>query len=123
MTPVAICVTALYLSSLLSLMCFILNIGQVHFLGQDVNAHVIVVITAGGLHLAKSCGGCDGRGSSLRAEAVGMLSVSIFIVVMANHRKRIDIKIVYVSDNLQLINTSKEHVNYTDPYPNKTLSS
>ena len=42
--------------------------------------------TAGGLHLAKSHGGCNDRGSSLRAEAVGMLSISIFIALMAKHR-------------------------------------
>ena len=42
---------------------------------------------------------------------------------MAKHKKQIDIKIVYVSNNLQLINKSKEHANYTDPYPNNTLSS
>ena len=42
---------------------------------------------------------------------------------MAKHRRRTDIKIVYVSDNLQLINTSKEHKNYNNPYANNTLSS
>ena len=45
------------------------------------------------------------------------------MALMAKHRKRTDIKIVYVSDNLQLINTSKEHGNYKNPYPNSTLSS
>ena len=34
-----------------------------------------------------------------------------------------DIKIVYISDNIHLINTSKEHKNYDKPYPNNTLSS
>ena len=34
-----------------------------------------VLSTAGGVHLATSYGGCDGRGSSLRAEAVGMLFI------------------------------------------------
>ena len=42
---------------------------------------------------------------------------------MAKHRRQTDIKIVYVSDNLHLINTSKEHKNYKNPYPNNTLSS
>ena len=74
-------------------------------------------------YLAQSCGGCDGRGSSLRAEAVGMLSISLFMALMAKHRKRTDIKMVYVSDNLHLINTSKEHNNYHKPYANNTLSS
>ena len=36
-----------------------------------------VLSTAGGVHLATSYGGCDGRGSLLRAEAVGMLSLSL----------------------------------------------
>ena len=82
-----------------------------------------VLSTAGGLHLAKSYGGCDGRGSSLGAEAVGMLSISIFIALMAKHRKRTDIKIKYVSDNLELINRNREHLNYTSPYPNNTTLS
>ena len=34
-----------------------------------------------------------------------------------------DIKIKYVSDNLELINRSKEHLNYINPYPNNTLSA
>ena len=42
---------------------------------------------------------------------------------MAKHRRQTDIKMVYVSDNLHLINTSKEHKNYDKPYPNSTLSS
>ena len=82
-----------------------------------------VLATADGKHLARSYGGCDRRGSSLRAEAVGMLSISLFMALMAKHRKRTDIKIVYVSDNLHLINTSEEHKNYDKPYPNNTLSS
>ena len=82
-----------------------------------------VLATAKGTHLATSFGGCDGRGSSLRAEAVGMLSISTFIALMAKHRNREDIKIVYVSDNLELIRRSKEHSNYTSPYPNNTLSA
>ena len=75
------------------------------------------------LHLAKSYDGYDGRDSSLQSEAVGMLSLSIFIALMAKHRKRTDLKIKYVSDKLQLINKSKEHLNYTSLYPNKTLSA
>ena len=40
---------------------------------------------------------------------------------MAKHRNRTDIKIKYVSDNLELINRSKEHLNYNNLYPNTTL--
>ena len=82
-----------------------------------------VLSTAGGLYLAKSFGGCDGRGSSLQAEAVKRLFNLLFIALMMKHRKRTNIKIKYVSDNLELINRSKEHLNYINPYPNNTLSA
>ena len=75
-----------------------------------------VLFTAGGLDLAKSYGGYDGRGSSLQAEVIGMLSISFFIALIGKHRKRTNIKIIYVSDNLELINRSKEHLNYISPY-------
>ena len=79
--------------------------------------------TADGVHLATSYGGCDGQGSSLRAEAVGMLSISLFIVLMAKYSKHTNIKIVYVSHNLELINRNKEHLNYKDLCPNDTLAA
>ena len=82
-----------------------------------------VLSTTGGVHLATSYGGCDGRGSSLQAEAVGMLSISIFIALLAKYSKRTNIKIVYVSDNSKLINRNKEHLNYTDLYPYNTLAA
>ena len=82
-----------------------------------------VLSTAKGLHLAKSFGRCNGRGSSLRAEAVRMLYILIFITLIVKHRKRTNIKIKYVSDNLELINRSKEHLKYNNPYPNNTLSA
>ena len=76
-----------------------------------------------GGQLAKSFGSCDGRGNSLRAEAVGMLGISPFVALMAKHRNRINIKIKFVTDNLDLVNRSKEHLNYKHPYPNNTLES
>ena len=82
-----------------------------------------VLSTADGVHLATLYGGCDGRGSLLRAEAVGMLSISLSIALMVKYSKRTNIKIVYVSDNLELINRNKEHLDYKDPYPNDTLSA
>ena len=82
-----------------------------------------VLSTAGGVHLAKSYGGCDGRGGLLRAEAVGMLSILLFIALMAKHRKCTGIKIIYVFNNLDLINRNKEHLNYTNLCPNNTLSA
>ena len=82
-----------------------------------------VLSTAGGLYLAKSYGGCEGIGSSLQEAAVGMLSILLFIVLMAKHRKCTNIKIIYVSNNLEFINRKKEHLNYINPYPNNTLST
>ena len=52
-----------------------------------------------------------------------MLSISLFIVLLAKYSKRTNIKIIYVSDNLELINRNKEHLNYKDPYPNDTLAA
>ena len=82
-----------------------------------------ILSTAGGVHLATSYGECDGRGSLLQAKAVGMLSISLFIALLATYSKRINIKIIYISDNLELINKNKEHLNSTDPYPNNTLAA
>ena len=82
-----------------------------------------VLSTAGGLHLAKSFVWCDDRDSSLRMEAVGMLSIFFFIALMVKRRNCIDIKIKYVSNDLELISRSKEHLNYSNPYPNITLSA
>ena len=45
-----------------------------------------VLLMAKELHLAKSFGGYDGRSSSLRAKAVGILSISIFVALMVEHR-------------------------------------
>ena len=84
----------------------------------------LVLSTAGGVHLATSYGGCDGRGISLQAEAVGMLSISLFIaLLLAKYSKRTNIKIIYVSDKLKLINRNKEHSNYTHPYSNNILGA
>ena len=73
------------------------------------------------MHLAILYGGCNGRGSSLRAEVVEILSISLVIALMAKYSNCTNIKIVYVSDNLELIKRNKEHLNYKFPYPNDTL--
>ena len=52
-----------------------------------------------------------------------MLSISLVIALMAKYSKRTNIKIVYVSDNLELIKRNKEHLNYKNPYPNDTFSA
>ena len=51
-----------------------------------------------------------------------MLSILIFVALMAKHNC-INIKIKYVTENLELVNRSKEHLNYNHPYPNNTLSA
>ena len=82
-----------------------------------------VLLTTKGLNFAKSFGGCDGRGSSLGAAAVGMLSFLTFVTLMAKHRSPTNIKIKYVADTLKPFNRSKEHSNYNTLYPNTTLST
>ena len=62
-----------------------------------------VLPTADGVHLATPYSGCDAKGTSLRAEAVGMLYISLVIAFMAKYSNCTNIKIVYVSDNLELI--------------------
>ena len=52
-----------------------------------------------------------------------MLSISLFIALLAKYSKRTNIKIIYVSNNLELINRNKGHLNYTNSYPNNTLAA
>ena len=71
-----------------------------------------VLLTRKGLHLARSFGGCDGQRRSLQAEAVGMLYILIFVALMAKNRNRTNIKIKYVTNNLELVNRSNKHLNH-----------
>ena len=80
-----------------------------------------VLSTADSVHLATSYSVCDGRGSSLRAEAVGILSISLVIALIAKYSNRTNIKIVYAFDNLELSKQNKENLNYINLYPNDTL--
>ena len=82
-----------------------------------------VLSTTDSVHLATSYGGCDDRGSLLRAEAEGMLSISLVIALMAKYSNRTNIKIVYVSDNWDLSKKNKEHLNHKYPYPYDMLSA
>ena len=91
-----------------------------HMPGMSIK---LVLSTAGGVHLISSYDGCDGKGSLLQAEIVGILSISLFTALLAKYSKQANIKIIYVSDNLELINRNKEHLSYTDPYPNNTLAA
>ena len=59
-----------------------------------------VLATAKERPLGRSYGGCVGRGNSLRAEAVGILSITIFVALLAKHQYRIDLCVNFVTDNL-----------------------
>ena len=52
-----------------------------------------------------------------------MLSNSPFIALIAKCSNCTNIKIVYVSDNMELINRNKDHLNYKYPYPIDILSA
>ena len=54
-----------------------------------------------------------------------MFSILIFVALMVKHRNFTNIKIKYVTNNVELVNRSKEHLiyKYKHPYQNKTLSA
>jgi prenyltransferase beta subunit len=71
--------------------------------------------------LAAAAGPCNGRGNSLRAVGTGMLSVTMFIVLIKHHLDIEAVKNVFISDNSKLIRRSKVHKQYDEPYRNETL--
>ena len=82
-----------------------------------------ILSTPSGERLAAAAGPCNGRGNSLRAEGAGMLSISMFIALIIKYLEVEPMKIVFISDNLELIKRLKAHKHYTEPYPNETLKS
>ena len=84
-----------------------------------------VMCTPGGNRLAQAAGHCQGRKSSLRAEATGMLSATIFIALLQQYRGETitPVKVQYTSDNLELIQRDLKHTRYRDSYPNVTLTA
>ena len=52
-----------------------------------------------------------------------MLSISVFVALIAKHRNPNNIKIKIVTDNLKLVNRSNAHLEYKHLYPNNTLKS
>ena len=63
--------------------------------------------------LATVAGHCQGKEISLRAEAAGMLSASVFVELLQQYSKfeNDPLPIIYVSDNLELISKGKSHKN------------
>ena len=82
-----------------------------------------VVATPDGKILAWSAGPCNGRGNSLRAEGVGMLSVTVFFALIKEYTGKELSSITFVSDNQELINRYNAHLQYIIPYPNETIKS
>ena len=66
---------------------------------------------------------CSGRQNLLPSEAAGMLSVSLFVALLTTHYEIESVDITFVSDSIELIQRSTSHLDYTNPYPNTTLTS
>jgi hypothetical protein len=82
-----------------------------------------ILATPTGKRLAAAAGPFNGRGNSLRAEGAGMLSVTMFIALIKNYLEIETMKIVFISDNSELIRRLKVHKQYNESYPNETLKS
>jgi hypothetical protein len=83
----------------------------------------LILATPTGKRLAAASGPCNGRGNSLRAEGAGMLPVTMFIALIKHNLKIEEMKIVFISDNSELIRRLKVHKHYDEPFPNETLKS
>ena len=82
-----------------------------------------VISTPNGIRLALAAGPCSGRQNSLRCEAAGMLYVSLFVALLTTYYEIESVDITFVSENLELIKRSINHLDYTNPYPNTSLTS
>mmetsp|Transcript_21360 Transcript_21360/g.48164 ORF Transcript_21360/g.48164 Transcript_21360/m.48164 type:complete len:307 (-) Transcript_21360:187-1107(-) len=84
-----------------------------------------ILSTTKGQRLASSHGSCAGRPSSLQAEASGILSSSLFIMILQSQYHCIfhQGKLGFMADNLELITRLNDHRRYTKPYPNTTLGA
>ena len=84
-----------------------------------------VMSTPGGHRLAKAAGHCQGRENSLRPEATGMLSATVFIALLQQYQKEniTSVKVQYTSDNLELVRRESNHTRYRDSYPIAALTA
>ena len=62
-----------------------------------------------------------GRGNSLRAEGPGMLSIALFLGLVKEYMGHDSLRVHFISDNLGLINRSRDHLTSTIPYVNTTV--
>ena len=79
--------------------------------------------TPDGNRIVGSKGPCNGRGNSLRAEAAGMLSATMFLSILCTYLDIQVFNVVCISDNAELIRRCKAHLHYKEPFPNETLKS
>ena len=84
-----------------------------------------ILSAARGQRLASSHGSCAGQPSSLRAEASGMLSSLLFIMILQSQYNCVfhQDKLGFMADNLELITRLNDHCRYTKPYPNTSLGA
>ena len=84
-----------------------------------------VLCTTEGSRLVKGHGSCPGRPNSLCGEACGMLAATLFTTILKQHLGcTFDSTVLsYQSDNLELIKRQQNHLSYTYPYPNTTLTA
>jgi hypothetical protein len=79
--------------------------------------------TPDGKRIVGSKGPCNGRGNSLRAEAAGMLSATMFLSILCKYLQVPVFNVVCISDNAELIRRCRAHLQYKEPFPNETLQS
>ena len=80
-----------------------------------------ILSTPKGERLVAANGPSSGRGSSLRSEADGMLSASLFCAILREFCDNETIKAQFVSDNDELVDHCTERQQYEHPWPNMTL--
>ena len=81
-----------------------------------------ILATLLGTRMVGSKGPCNGRGNSLRAEGAGKLSDTLFLSIISAYFDQ-EFKIVFISDNAELIRRMNAHKYYKEPFPNETLLS
>ena len=65
-----------------------------------------------------------GLGSSLQAEAFGLLAANVFLCLMCKYVNRLEpVKVKNVADNKTLMDRCIEHLEYKDLYPNAVMDS
>ena len=76
-----------------------------------------------GKRLGYATGPGFGRSNSLRAEGTGMLSIALFLGLVTTFFGHESLRVPFLSDNLGLINRSRDHLTYTISYVNTTVFS